>query len=203
MSKILDGPAAGAFLSLGRSPYFLRVVRKPGGKWDALDQLDDTPEPDEEIHVYRQKQGPMAELVRRSRSADFSAGSPAPGPMTAPLINLLPSIAMPQKLVKCTTCRDIHPESARLSRRNRKEGFFTLVCPACGGKIHWMILKNPIKRRRIAKSSEEWEASYADDSEAEHIERIAKDCGYGATGPCDGCLAGGLCDADTHKAFHQ
>lgn len=53
MSTILDGPAAGAKLSLGRSPYFLRVVRKPGGEWDALDQLDDTPEPNEEIHVYR------------------------------------------------------------------------------------------------------------------------------------------------------
>lgn len=53
MSNFLDGPAAGATLSLGRSPYFLRVVRAAGGKWDALDQLEDTPAANEEIHVYR------------------------------------------------------------------------------------------------------------------------------------------------------
>jgi hypothetical protein len=40
------------------------------------------------------------------------------------------------------------------------------------------------------------------DAEAEHMERIAKDCGFGATGPCEGCLAGGLCDADIHHAHH-
>ncbi len=53
MSNFLNGPAQGVHLSLGRSPYFLRVVRSPDGKWDALDQLDDKPADDEEIHVYR------------------------------------------------------------------------------------------------------------------------------------------------------
>lgn len=63
MSKFLNGPAAGQFLSLGRSPYFLRAVRVPGGKWDALDQLDDTPAPNEEIHVYRIASEPMTAHV--------------------------------------------------------------------------------------------------------------------------------------------
>lgn len=53
MTTIHDGPAQGAKLTLQRSPIFLRVVRKPGGEWDALDQLTDEPAPDEEIHVYR------------------------------------------------------------------------------------------------------------------------------------------------------
>lgn len=63
MSQLLDGPAKGTSLSLGRSPYFLRVVRAPDGKWDALDQLDDTPEPDEEIHVYRLASEPVTAHV--------------------------------------------------------------------------------------------------------------------------------------------
>ena len=63
MSKFLNGPAADTHLSLGRSPYFLRVVRTPGGKWDALDQLEDEPAPDEEIHVYRLDSTPMTAHV--------------------------------------------------------------------------------------------------------------------------------------------
>jgi len=59
MSKFIDGPAKGTNLSLGRSPYFLRAVRAPGKPWDALDQLDDEPSPDEEIHVYRLASTPM------------------------------------------------------------------------------------------------------------------------------------------------
>jgi len=59
MSNFLDGPAAGVRLNLGRSPYFLRVVRTPDGKWDALDQLDDKPAENEEIHVYRIASEPM------------------------------------------------------------------------------------------------------------------------------------------------
>jgi hypothetical protein len=63
MSNFLDGPAAGQTLSLGRSPVFLRAVCAPGGKWDALDQLDDTPQPDEQIHVYRRTSDPMTAHV--------------------------------------------------------------------------------------------------------------------------------------------
>lgn len=52
MIRLLDGPAAGQTLMLKRAPRFLRVVRGPSGKWDALDQLDDTPNDDETITVY-------------------------------------------------------------------------------------------------------------------------------------------------------
>ncbi len=52
MIRLLDGPAAGQTLLLRRAPRLLRVVRKPDGKFDALDQLDDTPEDDEAITVY-------------------------------------------------------------------------------------------------------------------------------------------------------
>lgn len=50
----VDGPAAGTRLELRRAPYFLRVVINCAGDVDALDQLDDEPEPDEAIHVYYQ-----------------------------------------------------------------------------------------------------------------------------------------------------
>lgn len=50
MTKFLDGPAMGAFLSLKRAPMFLRVVRGRG--FDALDQPDDTPAAHEELSAY-------------------------------------------------------------------------------------------------------------------------------------------------------
>jgi hypothetical protein len=49
----VDGPAAGKGLSLARTPLFLRVVIDHAGKVDALDQLDDEPQPTERIYVYR------------------------------------------------------------------------------------------------------------------------------------------------------
>jgi hypothetical protein len=52
MTTFLDGPAEGQTLLLKRAPIFLRVV-KGGGKWDALDQPEDQPTPDEEIYAYR------------------------------------------------------------------------------------------------------------------------------------------------------
>ena len=55
MLTFLDGPAAGVKLMLHRAPVFLRVVRSPGGDWDALDQLTDEPAPDETITVYRRR----------------------------------------------------------------------------------------------------------------------------------------------------
>lgn len=58
MSKFLDGPAADVFLSIRRAPFLLRVVCSPTGKWDALDQLDDTPAPRERIYVYARKTQP-------------------------------------------------------------------------------------------------------------------------------------------------
>ena len=52
MIRFVDGPAAGQTMLLHRAPRFLRVVRGPGGKWDACDQLDDVPADDETITVY-------------------------------------------------------------------------------------------------------------------------------------------------------
>lgn len=55
MIKFLDGPAAGVTLLLHRAPLFLRAVRDAQGDWDALDQPDDTPKPEETVVVYRRK----------------------------------------------------------------------------------------------------------------------------------------------------
>lgn len=60
MITFWDGPAKGEKLSLGRAPEFLRVVIDADGTIDALDQLDDQPEPDEEIYVYRQIPGTLS-----------------------------------------------------------------------------------------------------------------------------------------------
>lgn len=51
MTSFTDGPAKDKVLQLKRAPVFLRVVIK-GDTVDALDQVDDKPEPDETIHVY-------------------------------------------------------------------------------------------------------------------------------------------------------
>lgn len=56
MTTFLDGPAKGVVLWLQRAPLYLRAVRKgegTAGKWDALDLLDDAPEPGETIFAYR------------------------------------------------------------------------------------------------------------------------------------------------------
>lgn len=52
MIRFIDGPAEGVELRLLRVPVLLRVVRSPGGKWDALDQLDDEARPRERIWLY-------------------------------------------------------------------------------------------------------------------------------------------------------
>ena len=51
MTFFEDGPAKGQNLMLKRAPRFLRIV-EACGKWDALDQLDDKPEPREKIFAY-------------------------------------------------------------------------------------------------------------------------------------------------------
>lgn len=55
MTRFTDGPAMGAALSLRRAPLFLRVVFGIDGQVDALDQLNDQPDPAETITVYRRK----------------------------------------------------------------------------------------------------------------------------------------------------
>lgn len=52
MTNFEDGPAQGLTLILQRAPKFLRVVVSGGGKWDALDQLDDVPGTDEQLFAY-------------------------------------------------------------------------------------------------------------------------------------------------------
>lgn len=54
MTRFIDGPAKGISLSLRTAPIFLRVVHMDKAKreWDALDDYEDTPSPEETIHVY-------------------------------------------------------------------------------------------------------------------------------------------------------
>jgi len=52
MTRFTDGPCAGTVLHLSRAPMFLRAVIAPNGTVDALDKLDDTPAPDENIYAY-------------------------------------------------------------------------------------------------------------------------------------------------------
>lgn len=53
-----DGPAKDAGgLVAQRAPEFLRFVVDSQGHWDALDQLDDQVADDEQIYVYRRREG--------------------------------------------------------------------------------------------------------------------------------------------------
>jgi len=51
-TTFIDGPAEGVTLNLTAAPLLLRVVRSPGGTWDALDQPSDEPKPREQILCY-------------------------------------------------------------------------------------------------------------------------------------------------------
>lgn len=53
MTTFTNGPALKAMLLLKRHPIYLRVIRDAKGKFDALDQLNDTPAEGERIIVYR------------------------------------------------------------------------------------------------------------------------------------------------------
>jgi hypothetical protein len=53
MTTFVDGPAAGQRLMLRRGVKYIRAVRnRVTGKWDALDQVEDTPGEAEEIFAY-------------------------------------------------------------------------------------------------------------------------------------------------------
>lgn len=52
MTFFQKGPADGQKLLLKRAAKFLRVTEE-AGKWDALDQLEDTPRPAEKLHAYQ------------------------------------------------------------------------------------------------------------------------------------------------------
>lgn len=62
----LDGPAKDVALELRRAPFFLRVVESKiadRSTFDALDQLDDQPKPEETIHVYWLAGEPMRGMI--------------------------------------------------------------------------------------------------------------------------------------------
>lgn len=68
MTRFLDGPAQDVTLLLQRAPKYLRAVQDREGTWDALDQLTDSPQPDERVIVYEMVSGPMRiHLQRRER----------------------------------------------------------------------------------------------------------------------------------------
>lgn len=67
MTRFLDGPAEGVTLMLRRAPVFLRAVKGAGDTWDALDQLQDTPEAHEAVYVYALDGEPGWMHVCRSR----------------------------------------------------------------------------------------------------------------------------------------
>ena len=54
MILLRDGPGRGSY-AVGRAPLFLRAVVSASGKKDVLDQLDDTPTPEEQVYVYRRQ----------------------------------------------------------------------------------------------------------------------------------------------------
>lgn len=62
MTRFLDGMAEGQTLMLKRAPFFLRVVMH-AGKFDALDQLDDEPAPNEAAIVYLRQPGAQASAI--------------------------------------------------------------------------------------------------------------------------------------------
>lgn len=81
MTIFLDGPAANTFstpLLLKRAPHFLRAVQAPDGTWDALDQLDDTPKPEETVVAYVMVTGPRSVHIcargKNNRSGWYQGG---------------------------------------------------------------------------------------------------------------------------------
>lgn len=69
MIVFMDGPAMGQVLTLKRAPVVLRVVCGFGNRWDALDQVDDTAEPDEHIFVYKRRKHPGSYHVKCSKKS--------------------------------------------------------------------------------------------------------------------------------------
>lgn len=71
MTHFDNGPAAGQTLMLKRAPKFLRVVEALG-VWDALDQLEDKPTPQETIYAYVRMGDPsMCHVNRGSKGSGW------------------------------------------------------------------------------------------------------------------------------------
>lgn len=72
MTRFTDGPAKGQVLMLKRAARFLRVVQSSAGTWDALDQPDDSPAPDETLYAYTIVGQPlMCHINRGSKGSGF------------------------------------------------------------------------------------------------------------------------------------
>lgn len=67
MTNFLDGPTKGQYLILKRAPVFLRVTEETG-KFDALDQPEDTPKSSEKLHAYRMVGTPGMCYINRGRN---------------------------------------------------------------------------------------------------------------------------------------
>lgn len=85
MTRFHSGPHDGKTLMLRRAPIYLRAV-DAAGKFDALDQLEDTPEPHETLSCYVLMSPPgRCHILHRDRkqsgwyvSADYKFVQPQP-----------------------------------------------------------------------------------------------------------------------------
>lgn len=95
MTRFLDGPAVDVVLALRRAPVFLRAVRDRESArvrdWDACDQLEDRPSPNETVVVYRRVSAPFRAHINRGRrhggcmwveAADYRVIDPQPDDAT-------------------------------------------------------------------------------------------------------------------------
>lgn len=64
MTTFENGPAVGQTLKLARAPKFLRVCRAPDLTFDALDQVEDTPKPEEALIPYELVGEPTRAFIR-------------------------------------------------------------------------------------------------------------------------------------------
>lgn len=75
MTSFTNGPAQGHSLMLKRAPIFLRVVEDNAGKFDALDQPEDTPRPGEKLYAYRIREIPgMCHMSMRGARGQRTGG---------------------------------------------------------------------------------------------------------------------------------
>ena len=74
MTRFQDGPAVGQALMLHRAARFLRVTKSIVSgvdKWDALDQLEDQPKPNETLFAYEIVNKPIMCHVNAGRRTGF------------------------------------------------------------------------------------------------------------------------------------
>ena len=95
------------------------------------------------------------------------------------------------ELEKCSDCAG-HGLTWNVQRRTKRQQVAS-SCHTCHGTGRVRSLLPVIMDSNADGDPHESEEYLA------HIEKLAADCGYD-DGPCDGCLAGGLCDCDLADA---